>query len=121
MTNYSGHHAPAVTTPLNDGTGASHGTFKSYFIGFVLSIILTIIPYYLVVNHVLMPDMLYVLVLVLAVGQLIIQVVFFLHLSVESKPRWNLIAFIFTLLVVCILVIGSIWIMHNLNVNMMLK
>ncbi|HYF13091.1 MAG TPA: cytochrome o ubiquinol oxidase subunit IV [Candidatus Paceibacterota bacterium] len=58
----------------------------------------------------------------LAVLQFIIQIVYFLHLGEEEKPRWNLAAFSFALIVVVILVGGSLWIMnhleHNLHTNM---
>jgi cytochrome o ubiquinol oxidase operon protein cyoD len=53
----------------------------------------------------------------IAVVQLIVQMVFFLHLG--SGSRWKLVTFYFTLLVVVIVVIGTIWIMNNLDYNMM--
>lgn len=54
----------------------------------------------------------------MATLQLIIQVVFFLHLGSESKPRYNTIAFFSMLLVIGIVGIGSLWIMYNLDYNM---
>ena len=51
----------------------------------------------------------------LAVAQLMVQLVFFLHLGTESKPRWNLTVVLFALMVVVILVFGSLWIMKNIN------
>ncbi|MCE2705921.1 MAG: cytochrome o ubiquinol oxidase subunit IV [Proteobacteria bacterium] len=98
--------------------GSAHGTTKSYIIGFILSIILTVIPYYLVVNHILASEMSYIVISVFAILQLLVQLVFFLHLGGESKPHWNLIAFVFTLFIIGILVTGSLWIMYNLNYNM---
>ncbi len=98
--------------------GSGHGTLKSYIIGFILSILLTIIPYELVVGHLLTGVNLVASVVIFGVLQLLVQLIFFLHLSSESKPRWNLAAFIFTVLVVVILVVGTIWIMYNLNINM---
>ncbi|MBI5798725.1 MAG: cytochrome C oxidase subunit IV family protein, partial [Candidatus Yonathbacteria bacterium] len=53
-----------------------------------------------------------------ALAQLLIQVVFFLHLHKKSKPHWNLIVFIFTFFIVAVLVVGSLWVMYNLNYNM---
>lgn len=100
-------------------TGESHGSVKSYTIGFILSIILTVIPYFIVVNHMMPVDGVAITVVILAVGQLFIQLVFFLHLNSSSEQRWNLITILFTLLILLILVIGSIWIMWNLNYNMM--
>lgn len=92
-----------------------HGNLKSYTIGFVLSIVLTIIPYKLVVDEALTGWNMIYLLLAFAVTQLAVQAVFFLHLSREAKPRWNQTVFAFMLLVVLILVIGSLWIMRNLN------
>ncbi len=99
-------------------TGPAHGTLRSYSIGFCLSLLLTIIPYLVVVNHVQMGTALVVTILGVAVVQLVVQLLFFLHLGREEKPYWNLFVFLFAAMVIGILVIGSLWIMHNLNYNM---
>lgn len=104
---------------VSSATGASHGSVKSYIIGFILSIILTIVPYFIVVKHMLPVEVMAIVVFVLAIGQLFIQLVFFLHLNSSSEQRWNLITIMFTAVVLLILVIGTIWIMWNLNYNMM--
>jgi len=91
--------------------------YKSYVIGFILSIITTLLAYFFVVNELWSTMVLVYVVLGIAVVQLIVQVVFFLHIGRGS--RWKLVTFIFTLLVVLIVVVGSIWIMDNLNYNMM--
>lgn len=100
-------------------TGAGHGTLKSYIVGFILSIVLTIIPYLIVVDHMLIGNALLLTVVGLAVLQLLVQLVFFLHLSTASEQRWNLMTFMFTVLILAILVVGTLWIMWNLNYNMM--
>lgn len=100
-------------------TGAGHGTMKSYVIGFILSILLTIIPYMIVVNHMLVGVALVASIVILGVFQLLVQLVFFLHLSTKSEQRWNLLTFVFTLVILLILVVGSLWIMWNLNYHMM--
>lgn len=91
----------------------------SYSTGFVLSVLLTITAYFSVVNRTLPGDSLTGLVVGLAVVQLLVQLVFFLHLGRESRPRWKLIIFAFMLLTVGTIVIGSLWIMNHLNYNMM--
>jgi heme/copper-type cytochrome/quinol oxidase subunit 4 len=48
------HHNSAVDT-----YGSGHGTYKSYIIGFILSILLTILPYLIVVNHLLVHNYIY--------------------------------------------------------------
>lgn len=112
MTMIHHHHHDAAT-------GASHGSLKSYIVGFIISIVLTIIPYYLVVHHLLAVDMLAVCVVFIAVLQLLVQLIFFLHLSTASEQRWNLMTFVFTALILLILVVGCLWIMWNLDYNMM--
>ena len=57
-------------------------------------------------------------IIFLAVVQLVVQLVFFLHLGRERQPRWNLLAFAFMAIVLLILVLGSLWIMNNLNYHM---
>ncbi|WP_119343069.1 cytochrome o ubiquinol oxidase subunit IV [Facilibium subflavum] len=100
-------------------TGAAYGTHKTYLVGFGLSIIITIIAFSLVGFKLLPPTGLYIAVAILALIQFYVQLVFFLHLSTDSKARWNMISFIFTLVVVLILVIGTLWIMFNLYTMMM--
>ena len=96
---------------------AGRQAMRSYVTGFVLSIILTLIPYFMVVNHVFGSSSLMYAVVSFALAQLVVQVVFFLHLHKKSKPHWNLIVFVFTFLIVAILVVGSLWVMYNLNYN----
>lgn len=91
--------------------------YRSYVVGFILSIITTLLAYFFVVNHLWPTQALIYVVMFIAVIQLIVQVVFFLHIGRGS--RWKLITFIFTALVVLIVVVGTIWIMDNLNYNMM--
>jgi cytochrome o ubiquinol oxidase operon protein cyoD len=104
---------------IDEKLEASKSAMRSYVIGFFLSVILTAIPYYLVVERVFDAATLFITIALLGVVQLIVQVIFFLHLHKKSKPHWNMIVFSFTLLIVAFLVIGSLWIMYHLNVNMM--
>jgi cytochrome o ubiquinol oxidase operon protein cyoD len=88
---------------------------------------LTLGAYILVLQHVnghhlfLTHRFLIGVILLFAMLQLIVQLVFFLHLGREKKPRWNLQVLMFAALVVTILVAGSIWIMSNLDYNMQLN
>ncbi len=99
--------------------GAGHGTLKSYIIGFILSIALTVIPYMIVVHHMLVEDAIIIAIIGLGVIQLLVQLIFFLHLGLAPDQRSNLLTFCFTTLVLVILVVGSLWIMYNMNYNMM--
>jgi cytochrome o ubiquinol oxidase operon protein cyoD len=103
---------------------ASHATVQSYVIGYVLSLGLTLTAYFLVYDHTLSypgaaPYVLLVpLLIALALGQFIVQLLFFFHLGRETKPRWKLVVFFMMIGIVCILVFGSLWIMSNLNYHM---
>jgi len=103
----------------NHDNVAGHGSLKSYIIGFILSIILTLVPYHLVVNHVLGIEHTYLAVLGFAILQFLVQVLFFLHIAEDKNAKANVMALIFTIVVLVILVFGSMWIMYNLDYNMM--
>jgi cytochrome o ubiquinol oxidase operon protein cyoD len=93
----------------------SHGNLTTYTLGFVLSLVLTLSAYFLVTRHALKGNVLLGGLFGLAFTQFIVQVIFFLHLGSEKKPRYNALVFVFMLGTVGIIVIGSIWIMTNLN------
>ena len=97
----------------------TNSLLRSYVAGFLLSIILTFVAYIFVANHILEGALLIAVIIGLAIIQLFVQLFFFLHLGKESKPRWNLLMFSFALGVVLIIVFGSLWIMKNLDYNMM--
>lgn len=97
--------------------------YVSYMVGFTLSLVLTLVAFWLVMQHVeagrFDMDVVFVGLAVTAVAQLIVQLVFFFHLGREPKPRLNTVSFLFMLMVVVIIGFGSLWIMYNLNYNMM--
>lgn len=88
-----------------------HGSFKSYVIGFILSIVLTIIPLVLVMNHMLSKIPLLIMILVMAVLQFLVQLFFFMHIREGEKPRYNVMTLILGLVIVFTIVAGSVWIM----------
>lgn len=92
-----------------------HGSLSSYIIGFVLSVIFTLLAYWFVVGKVFSGGMLIAAISALAIVQLFVQVLFFLHIGKEKSPRWNLIFFSAMLVVVLVVAGGSLWIMKNLN------
>lgn len=99
-----------MSKPNRDGV-----TFITYLNGYALSLYLTITAYLLVTHRVLNAHALVYAILGLALVQFLVQAFFFLHLGHETRPRWKLGIFLFMLLVVLIIVIGSIWIMVNLS------
>lgn len=95
-----------------------HGTTQSYVIGFILSIIFTLIPYYLVVNQSVTGVSLQATILGFAVVQMLVQIFFFLHLGRGPKPFYNVVFFGSTVAIILIVVGGSVFIMNNLHYNM---
>jgi cytochrome o ubiquinol oxidase operon protein cyoD len=93
----------------------AQGTMKSYVVGFILSLLLTLSAFLLVSEHILNHWSLNLTIVSLALIQVFIQLFFFLHLGNEPQPKWNLLVFIFMVLVVFILVAGTLWIMFNLD------
>ena len=91
---------------------------KSYIIGYILSLVLTVEAYLMVVNQTFSPSVIIYTVLGLAIVQLLVQLFFFLHLNRAVRAPWNIIVLLFMGMVVAIIVFGSLWIMHNLNYNM---
>ncbi len=97
------------------------GTFKSYLIGFVSSLLFTSLSFYLVVFNILSGRNLTFAVISLAACQAICQLLFFLHLGQEDKPRWESLIFAFMLLLLTIIVGGTLWIMQDLNDRTMMN
>jgi cytochrome o ubiquinol oxidase operon protein cyoD len=94
------------------------GTTRSYVVGFALSLLFTIVPYTLVSQHLMTGSGILAVILSIAALQMIIQVVFFLHLGRERRPRWQLYFLLGTIVGVLTVVVGSIFIMAHLHDNM---
>ena len=90
---------------------------KLYYVGFVLSIILTIEAFWLVKTDALSYWLSLFALVGLAVVQMFVQLIFFLGLASEKKPRLNSVALVFALTTAIIVVAGSIWIIENLEKN----
>ncbi|HSH17750.1 MAG TPA: cytochrome o ubiquinol oxidase subunit IV [Candidatus Saccharimonadales bacterium] len=90
----------------------------TYVTGFILSLLLTIMPFLMVYYHTVSGTLLVAAIVCFAILQLFVQLVFFLHLGNGRDGRWNIMAFLFMAMVVVIIVIGSLWIMYNLNYHM---
>lgn len=94
-------------------------SLRSYLIGFISSLFITLSAYFLARNHLLTKPYMIILLAVLALSQFMIQLIYFLHVGQEFSPRLKLIVMSFMIMIVIILVGGSIWIMHNLNGRVM--
>jgi len=97
-----------------------HSTFSDYMVGFVLSIILTAIPFWLVMTKVIADRQTAVLVLGgFAVVQILVHMVYFLHMNGKVEGGWTLLSTIFTVVFVAIAITGTLWVMFHMNANMM--
>ncbi|MBB3929608.1 cytochrome o ubiquinol oxidase operon protein cyoD [Kaistia hirudinis] len=103
----------------HDGA-AEHGSLKSYMIGFVLSVILTAIPFWLVMSGAIADrQVTAIVIMIFAVVQIVVHMVYFLHMNAKSEGGWTMMALIFTIILVAIALTGSLWVMYHLNANMM--
>jgi cytochrome o ubiquinol oxidase subunit IV len=96
-----------------------HGTYRSYAIGFIVSILLTAASFSIVAAKILSGKALIYTIIGLALIQAIFQLLFFLHLGQEAKPRWETVVFYFMILVLLIVAIGTLWIIYDLNNRVM--
>ena len=101
------------------GDGAGHGTVQSYLVGFGLSVFLTVIPFALVMSGMVPSATVVPICIGFAVTQIGVHLVYFLHMNTASSQAWNMAAFVFTIIILVILVVGSLWVMYHLDVNMM--
>ncbi|MDP5280051.1 cytochrome o ubiquinol oxidase subunit IV [Sphingomonas sp. DG1-23] len=116
-------HAPADHGHHDtQGHGAAHAPLsrRGYVIGFLISVVLTAIPFWLVMTGVLQDAQTTAIIIVaFAVAQIIVHTVAFLHVNTRSEGGWTLLAYIFTGVIVLIVIAGSLWIMYHINSNMM--
>ena len=112
---HDAHHAHEE----HDDHGGAHSSLKDYVIGFVLAVILTAIPFALVMTGVLPTQATALIVMGFAVVQIVVHMIYFLHMNSKSEGGWIMLALIFTIIVVVIALSGSLWVMYHLNTNMM--
>ena len=100
--------------------GHPESTLKGYAIGFVLSVILTAIPFWLVMNNVIADSGTLALVLLgLGTVQIVVHMIYFLHMNSKAEAGWTMLSTIFTVVLVVITLAGSLWVMFHMNTNMM--
>ena len=92
----------------------------SYITGFILSAVLFVVATLLVESHAASTLVLAASIGVLALLLLIVQTRCFFHLNMKNEEgRWDFMTFLFTIMIILIVVAGNLWIMYNLNYNMM--
>jgi cytochrome o ubiquinol oxidase operon protein cyoD len=92
---------------------------RGYLIGLVLATGLTIVSFYIARSTLVWAPSIPIALSVLAIAQMGVHLVFFLHITSGSDNVNNLMALAFGLLIVMLLVFGSIWIMTHMNHNML--
>lgn len=113
-------HAASHGPAHSHGDAPGHATLQGYLTGFGLSVVLTAIPFILVMGGVFSSaTVTALLVLGLGIVQIIVHVFYFLHMNSKSENGWLMLAMIFTVVLVLITLSGSLWIMYHLNENMM--
>lgn len=93
-------------------------TMRTYTVGFVSAVVLTLVAFTIASRHSLHGNTLIAILLGLALIQFVLQLLFFLHVGHESKPRWKQLVLLLMIVFVLILVLGSIWVMYSLNYRM---
>lgn len=89
-----------------------------YVIGFFAALALTGAAFLLAAGETADSGKIAFIIMILAAVQAMVQLYYFLHLGDETGPRWKTFSFLFSLLIMVIIVVGSLWIMFNLNYNM---
>ena len=114
------HHQHGHAHSDHDSDESGHSTLGGYVTGFILSVILTAIPFWLVMGKVIeSPSTTALVILGFAAVQIVVHMIYFLHMNTKSEGGWSLLALIFTIVLVVITLSGSIWVMYHLNHNMM--
>ena len=116
----SGSHDQAEPHGAHGDDHAPHGSLRGYVTGFLLSVVLTAIPFWLVMNDMLgNATLTAIVIMAFAAAQIVVHMVYFLHMNGRSEGGWNMMGLIFTLVIVAIVLAGSLWVMFHLNTNMM--
>ncbi|KAE8177127.1 cytochrome o ubiquinol oxidase subunit IV [Photobacterium carnosum] len=120
MGNSTNQHSTNEHSTAHGQGGQAHGNVKEYVRGLVFSIILTIVPFAMVMAGVGSTQFIIGVIMVFAVAQILVQLVFFLHMNTSSEQMWNTSSAVFVVVIVAIILIGSLWIMDHLNHNMLM-
>ena len=117
MTSNSSHNG---AHGQHSGHRSGQSSLNSYLKGFVLSLILTAIPFWLVMGNVIESKTVTIAAIMILGGiQMVVHMIYFLHMNSRSEGGWTMLALIFTIILVVIALTGSLWVMYHLNTNMM--
>jgi cytochrome o ubiquinol oxidase subunit IV len=111
-------HATDVA-PGDEGEGRVRTRILGYVVGLGLAILLTVTSFFIAGTDLVWQPSIPVAIIVLAIAQMGVHLVFFLHITTGPDNTNNVMALAFGVLVVILVIGGSLWIMANLNANMM--
>jgi cytochrome o ubiquinol oxidase subunit IV len=103
-----------LRTPGTDASGSA-GHWSSYVTGYALAAVLTVASFGFAASHWLTPASLVAALVVLAIGQMLVHLIFFLHITTAPAQKTNILALLVTLLIIFLTVIGSLWITAELG------
>jgi cytochrome o ubiquinol oxidase subunit IV len=109
-TNHAGHHGDIP-----------HVTVRGYVVGFVLAVILTVASFWCVMSGAFKGESALIALAVLAAVQMIVHVVFFLHVNTSKEQRWHAGTFAYTIAMSLVVIVGTVWVMHNVHMLMMAR
>ncbi|MEM9838610.1 MAG: cytochrome o ubiquinol oxidase subunit IV [Pseudomonadota bacterium] len=105
---------------MSDASTTEQNPYRSYLIGFALSVVLTIIPFSLVLTEAPMSASLIIaMIFVFGAAQILVHVRYFLHVDLKNEQGWQVMSLAFTAILLVIVLAGSIWVMFHLRENMM--
>jgi cytochrome o ubiquinol oxidase subunit IV len=104
---------------IDSAMDAGKGSLKSYGTGFMLSLVLTVIPFALVMSGAVSRGVAILGICGAGIVQILVHLHCFLHLDGSSEEGWNVLALLFTVLIMTIFIGGTLWVMYTLNSRMM--
>jgi cytochrome o ubiquinol oxidase operon protein cyoD len=113
------HDGDAVPGEEYDDAHEPSEHITSYLIGLGLATLLTIVSFFIARTTLVWEPSIPVALAVLAIAQMGVHLVFFLHITTGPDNVNNVLALAFGVLIVFLVIVGSLWIMANLNHNMM--
>ena len=114
------NHAAHGHDDHHDHDDGPHSSFSGYMIGFFFFFILTAIPFAVVMGDVFESRNTTILVVTFfAVVQILVHMVYILHMNGKVEGGWTLLSTIFTIIFVAIGIAGTLWVMFHMNANMM--
>jgi cytochrome o ubiquinol oxidase subunit IV len=117
--NDTGDLAPGYESEESEGHEGIREGVRSYLLGLAIAIVLTLASFWVARTHIIYGPSIPVALVALAIAQMGIHLVFFLHITTAPDNTNNVLALAFGMLIVFVLVFGTVWVMAHMNQNMM--